>query len=104
MQTPHQRRQHSAQVAGVFTALAFVVWITTLGFRFSVTANGPTTVAGADGQSQTASVFDGLSPAENTLVPVGAAPNTNSDTSAGAGADTMTPVPNSYYSDYGGTQ
>ena len=34
--SPHHRRRHSAQVAGVVTALAFVVWLTTLGFRFSV--------------------------------------------------------------------
>lgn len=32
--TPHRKRQHAAQVAGVFTVLAFVVWITTLGMRF----------------------------------------------------------------------
>lgn len=32
--TPHHRRQHAVQFAGLFTALAFVVWITTLGWRF----------------------------------------------------------------------
>ena len=32
---PHDRRQHAMQLAGVITALVFVVWITTLGFRLS---------------------------------------------------------------------
>lgn len=39
---PHHRRQHAVQVAGVLTALAFVVWVTTLPLRFA----GTGTVAG----------------------------------------------------------
>jgi hypothetical protein len=31
---PHHRRQHAVQVAGLLTAVAFVVWITTLPLRF----------------------------------------------------------------------
>jgi hypothetical protein len=34
---PHHRRQHAVQVAGVLTAVAFVVWITTLPLRFGGT-------------------------------------------------------------------
>lgn len=30
----HHRRQHAVQVAGILTAIAFVVWITTLPLRF----------------------------------------------------------------------
>ena len=30
----HHRRQHAVQVAGMLTAVAFVVWITTLPLRF----------------------------------------------------------------------
>lgn len=33
----HHRRQHAMQVAGILTALAFVVWITTLPMRFGGT-------------------------------------------------------------------
>ncbi len=44
---PHHRRQHAAQVAGVLTAVAFVVWITTLSFRFAGTA--PVAAAPDDG-------------------------------------------------------
>jgi hypothetical protein len=43
--TPHHRRQHAAQVAGLITAVAFVVWITTLGVHYSTSAN---TIAGAE--------------------------------------------------------
>lgn len=56
--TPHHRRQHAAQVAGVLTAFAFVVWITTLGFRFAGTAPvaaAPSDLSGA-GQTQLAGV------------------------------------------------
>jgi hypothetical protein len=57
MQTkhPHHRRQHALQVAGVFTALAFVVWITTLGMRFGGASGGQVaTQNGTDGQTQLA--------------------------------------------------
>jgi hypothetical protein len=32
---PHERRQHAMRIAGVFTAMVFMVWITTLGFRLT---------------------------------------------------------------------
>lgn len=38
--TPHHRRQHAVQFAGLFTALAVVVWVTTLGVRFGTTTDG----------------------------------------------------------------
>lgn len=46
--TPHHRRQHAAQVAGVITVFAVVVWLTTLGLRFA-----PGTVAGDENANQT---------------------------------------------------
>lgn len=33
--TPHERRAFAMRIAGVLTAMVFVVWITTLGFRLS---------------------------------------------------------------------
>lgn len=33
--TPHERRQHAMQIAGVITALLFVGWLMTLGLRLS---------------------------------------------------------------------
>ncbi len=52
MQTkhPHHRRQHALQVAGVFTALAFVVWITTLGLRFGGVPGAVASQNGSDDQ------------------------------------------------------
>ncbi len=51
MQTksPHERRQHATQIAGVCTALVFVVWVTTLGVRMSSTS---TVVQNQDGSLQ----------------------------------------------------
>lgn len=51
--TPHEKRQHSMQIAGGVTALAFVIWISTLGLRFAST---PPQVATDSDTSQTASV------------------------------------------------
>lgn len=53
----HHRRQHAVQVAGVFTALAFVVWVTTLGVRFGTVQQSTdgVTVMSAD-QTQLAGV------------------------------------------------
>lgn len=36
--SPHERRQHAIQVASIFTALLFVVWVTTLGVRLASTS------------------------------------------------------------------
>lgn len=53
--TPHHRRQHAVQFAGLFTAIAFTVWVTTLGMRFGTSVNTNNgTVANAD-QTQLAS-------------------------------------------------
>ncbi|MBY0473129.1 hypothetical protein K2Q00_02470 [Patescibacteria group bacterium] len=48
--TPHHRRQHAVQFAGVFTALAFTVWVTTLGVRFGTT--GGTVATNDQGSGQ----------------------------------------------------
>ncbi len=50
--TPHHRRQHAVQMAGVFTALAFVVWVTTLGVRFGTTVNTGQVATGDQGNVQ----------------------------------------------------
>ncbi|OGC88316.1 hypothetical protein A2419_00435 [Candidatus Adlerbacteria bacterium RIFOXYC1_FULL_48_26] len=50
---PHHRRQHAVQFAGLFTALAFVVWVTTLGVRFGTSVNSGQ-VANNDQQTQLA--------------------------------------------------
>ena len=72
MQTksPHDRRQHAAQVATVVTSLVFVGWVTTLGVRLAdhqaaiAKSGSPTQL------SQLANVINGLSPdtpGNNTL-------------------------------------
>jgi hypothetical protein len=63
--TPHQRRGHAAQVAGLFTALAFVVWITTLGVRFG----------GSITQNQNGNPFDGSTPDQTQLAGAAASDN-----------------------------
>jgi|GEM_PF-1251958 hypothetical protein len=51
--TPHERRRHAMQVAGLATCLVFLVWITTLGMRFAST---PPQTASTDDPSQLAAV------------------------------------------------
>jgi hypothetical protein len=62
--TPHHRRQHAMQVAGLFTALAFVVWVTTLGFRFAPVINSGAVANGTGGDQQTQ--LAGADAADNT--------------------------------------
>ena len=57
--TPHERRAHAMQVAGGVTALVALVWVTTLGFRFSL---------GAGGSDQTAAAANATNMTTNTLV------------------------------------
>lgn len=47
--TPHERRTHALQVAGGITALLFVVWLGSLGWRFST----PAEVAESGSDNQT---------------------------------------------------
>jgi len=61
---PHERRQHAVQVAGVCTALVFVVWVTTLGMRL---AHQSAAVAGAGGDSQVANASSIYDKPDNTL-------------------------------------
>jgi uncharacterized protein (DUF1684 family) len=52
----HERRQHAMQLATGLTALALVIWVTTLGVRFAMT---PAEVAANNADaSQAASVVD----------------------------------------------
>ncbi len=71
LQTPHARRQHSVHIAGVFTALAFVVWLTTLGMRFGATGSSVVTEGVDAQQSQLANVLSGTAQGGNTLEVVG---------------------------------
>ncbi len=57
---PHHRRQHAAQVAGVLTIVAFVIWITTLPLRFG-------------GTGQVAGAADSLNASDNQTMLAGAA-------------------------------
>ncbi|HVY72802.1 MAG TPA: hypothetical protein VG984_02005 [Candidatus Paceibacterota bacterium] len=54
----HHRRQHAVQVAAMLTALAFVVWITTLPLRFGGAGNITSTdgTNGSSDQTQLAGV------------------------------------------------
>lgn len=60
---PHERRQHAVQIASIFTALVFVVWITTLGVRLA----GPGTVAQDAGSDQVANASSIYGEPDNTL-------------------------------------
>ena len=50
--TPHERRQHSMRVAGVFVAVIFIGWVGTFGL--SGAGRGGAQVAGGDGSDQSA--------------------------------------------------
>ena len=62
---PHERRQHAIQIASVFTALVFVVWITTLGVRLANTSG--VVVQNPDGSDQVANASSIYDTPENTL-------------------------------------
>ena len=51
--TTHERRTHALQVAGGVTAVALLIWISTLGIRFAST---PPQTADSSDTSQLASV------------------------------------------------
>ena len=60
--TPHERRQHAMQIAGVITAILFVGWITTLGVRISSTQG---TIV-SDAQNNTASTLTAVQEEEGS--------------------------------------
>lgn len=62
---PHERRQHAIQIATVFTALVFVVWITTLGVRLANTSG--VVAQNPDGSDQVANASSIYDTPENTL-------------------------------------
>lgn len=62
---PHERRQHAIQVASVFTALVFVVWITTLGVRLAGISG--TVAQNPDADPQMANVSSIYDAPDNTL-------------------------------------
>jgi hypothetical protein len=39
--TPHERREVALRIAGVLTALVFVVWLSTFGVRLALDKNAP---------------------------------------------------------------
>ena len=60
---PHERRTHALQIASALTAVVFVVWITTLGYRLA-TPQGQE----QNNSSQAASVLTGAyAPTDNGL-------------------------------------
>jgi hypothetical protein len=63
--SPHERRQHAMQVAGIITALVFVVWVSTLGVRFASTP--PQTASNTDA-SQLANVVAAGDTGNATLI------------------------------------
>jgi hypothetical protein len=81
---PHHRRQHAAQIAGIFTALAFVIWVTTLGVRYS----GGIVASGNDG-------FENTDAQQTQLAGVA-----GSDTQNQSGVEVVGTSSNSVYSSY----
>jgi hypothetical protein len=63
--SPHERRQHAMQIAGILTALMFVVWVSTLGVRFAST---PPQTADSGDASQLANVAAAASNGQATLI------------------------------------
>ncbi|HEV7449633.1 MAG TPA: hypothetical protein VGP13_03810 [Candidatus Paceibacterota bacterium] len=63
---PHERRRHAMQLAGILTAMVFVVWITTLGLRIG---GGDNTVAQDDSNqtSLSAAAAQSINGGQNTL-------------------------------------
>jgi hypothetical protein len=55
----HERRQHAARVATVVTAVVFMGWLATLGFRLSGGASATAQNTNSDTGSQLANVVSG---------------------------------------------
>jgi hypothetical protein len=61
--TPHERRQHALQIAGVVTALLFIGWLTTLGVRISTL--GP---VADEAKSNTAATLNAVQDKDNSTL------------------------------------
>lgn len=62
---PHDRRQHAMQLSAGIVAVVFVVWISTLGIRFS---SAPAEVADKSSMSQLANIITGTEQQTATLM------------------------------------
>lgn len=55
----HERRQHAVKIAGAFTAVVFVFWITTLGVRLGRSPEGDASqLAGAAAAGMTSNTLE----------------------------------------------
>ena len=61
--SPHDRRQHAAQLSAGIVAVVFVVWISTIGLRFAT----PSQTAD-NGSSQLANIVSGAGQQNATLI------------------------------------
>jgi len=61
--TPHERRQHATQIAGVVTAVLLIGWLATLGVR--LTNRGPVV---EDNTSNTAATLNAVQDEESSPV------------------------------------
>jgi hypothetical protein len=61
--TPHERRQHAMQIAGVVTMLLFVGWLASLGMRIG--GQGPVV---NDGAANTAATLQAVQGPENSTL------------------------------------
>jgi hypothetical protein len=75
---PHERRQHAMQLAAGVTALALIVWVTTLGVRFALT---PAQVAANNADSSQEASVVGATDGNATLLVA----TTTDDTSDNSG-------------------
>ena len=62
---PHQRRQHALRMAGVATAMVFLIWISTLGVR--IASQSPVAEAPNGFEAAVAGYEDAVS-AQNSLM------------------------------------
>ncbi len=62
--SPHDRRQHAAQLSAGIVAIVFVVWISTIGLRFAST---PSDTAN-NGSSQLANIVSGVGSQQNATL------------------------------------
>jgi hypothetical protein len=65
--TPHERREAAIRIASLITAIAFVGWLTTLGFRLSE-KNAQTAGANTQTTANTLMAVQGTDPLDNSTL------------------------------------
>jgi len=71
--SPHDRRQHAAQLSAGIVAVVFVVWISTIGLRFAST---PSQTAD-NGSGQLANIVSGFGADQNNATLIVATTTSN---------------------------